>query len=246
MIKILKPLRYLLILPFVVLTLWAASWGTADLLSHQALAYERQWISEGIVTDQRDWDAAVKWSELSIKLNPFSANYVEMLGRIYRWRFFVGDNPIRSFEEAEQIANTGLNFFRRSIELRPTWPRSWANLLQLKSIVGQIDYEFERVWEKSVELGDWEPEVQTILLEAGLIHWDNFSPSLRDKTLEIFVSTASKPYSQLRAIAVVNRLQAWPLVCSTLVDPIVTPESMRRICADLARSTNQSQFRSIQ
>jgi len=119
--------------------------------------------------------------------------------------------------------------------MRTTWPMAWASLLQLKSIGDQVDYEFEQVWNKAIELGDWESSVQTILLEAGLIHWDVVNEDLRQKTINIFISMTSKPYSELRAIAVVNRLSAWPLVCNVLVDPLLTVGRMHQACRSLGQ-----------
>ncbi len=232
--RVLAKLKYILILPFVGAVLWVLAWGLADVFSHQALRYERQWITTGVVQTQQDWDAAIKWTQFAITLNPLNPNYYELLGRLHFWRFFIPDSPVESFEQAQAIVNTGVEPLKRSIEMRPTWPLAWANLLQLKSIGGQIDYEFEQVWDKSVELGDWEPGVQTILLESGLIHWAIFNEVMRAKTVAMFVSMTSKPFSELRAINVVDRLNAWPLVCDVLVDPILTPDRMRAACAQLA------------
>jgi hypothetical protein len=239
--NILLKLKYLLLAPFLGLILYALSLALADAFSYQALLYERKWITEEGMAERREWDAAVGWSKLAMKFDPYNPNYSEMLGRLHFWRFFIGDSPIESYEEAQLVTSEGLNSLRKSIEMRPTWPRAWASIIQLKSIGGQIDYEFEQVWDKAIELGDWEPEVQTILLEAGLIHWGNFNDILRDKTVAMFIAMTSKPFSELRAIRVVDRIGAWPLVCDVLVDPILTPNRMRQACADLLKGQQEAQ-----
>jgi hypothetical protein len=214
--------------------------GYCGCFFYQALVYEREWISTGTVVDQQDWDAAAGWTKLAMKFNPFNPNYPELLGRLHFWQFFIAGQSISSDEKAQAVANSGLVHLRHAIEMRPTWPLAWASLLKLKSIAGQIDYEFEPVWDKSVELGDWEPGVQTILLEAGLIHWPRFNDVLRKKTVNIFVAMTSKPFSERSAIRVVDRLNAWPLVCDVLVDPIVTPYAMRLACARMLKPRNRS------
>jgi hypothetical protein len=239
--NIFSKLKYLILAPFLGLVLYALSMAMADAFSYQALLYERRWITEEGMAERRDWDAAVGWSKLAMKFDPYNPNYSEMLGRLYFWRFFIGDSPIESYEEAQLIANDGLNYLRASIEKRPAWPRAWASIVQLKSVSSQIDYEFEQVWDRAVALGDWEPEVQTILLEAGLIHWGDFNDVLRDKTVSMFVAMTSKPFSELRAIRVVDRIGAWPLVCNVLVDPILTPDRMRQACAGLLKSQQEDQ-----
>ncbi len=238
--KLFSKFKYLILIPFLALVLVGVIASIANVTSYQAIQYESEWAATGVVASQQDWDDAIGWAKLSIKLNPYNPAYYEMLGRLHFWRFFVNGSPIESFEQANAVVNAGLVPLRRSIELRPTWPLAWASLLQLKSIGGQIDYEFEKVWEKSVELGDWEPEVQTILLEAGLIHWPAFNDGLRTKTVEMFVAMTSKPYSESRAIDVVNRIGAWPLVCDVLVDPILTPFTMRNACAQILEEARAS------
>lgn len=229
----LAKLKYILLLPVIGLIFLVLSWGLADAFSYQALKYEREWLATGIVAQPQDWDAAIKWSGYAIAFNPYNPNYPEMLGRLHFWRFFVLNNPVQSYEEGQTIVNQGLIPLKKSIEMRPTWPLAWASVLQLKSIGRQVDYEFERAWDRSVELGDWEPAVQSILLEAGLSHWPVFNDSLRQKTVSMFVAMTSKSFSESRAINVVNRLGAWPLVCNVLVDPILISDLMRNRCNEL-------------
>lgn len=231
----LRKLRYLILLPLLFLIFFVLSKAVASLIVDQAFDYERQWSAQGRVETQKEWDDAIAWASLGMSIDPFNPNYPELIGRLHFWRFFVQDAPIKSFQQAQSVVNAGLPHLRRSIEMRPTWPMAWASLLQLKSIGDQIDYEYEQVWNKAVELGDWEASVQTILLEAGIIHWDGSNDVLRQKTIDMFVAMTSKPYSEMRAVAVIERLRAWPLVCDVLVDPILTVGRMRQECANLER-----------
>jgi hypothetical protein len=231
--NILSKIKYLLFVPLIGLILYVLAWSAADAFSYQALLHERQWITERGLKSKRQWDAAVKWSTLAIRFDPYNPNYPEMLGRLHFWRFFIEDAPIASSDEAMSVINQGMSYLQESIAMRPTWPRAWASMLQLKSVGGQVDYEFEQIWDKAVELGDWEPEVQRMLLEAGLIHWSRSSPLLQQKTVSMFVAMTSKPFSEARAISTVERIGAWPLVCDVLVDPLVTPLRMRQACAEV-------------
>lgn len=234
--KFLYSLRYLALIPLLLLIVFVLSKGVASVIVDKAFDYERQWSAQGGVNSQAEWDEAIAWANMGMSIDPFNPNYPELAGRLHFWRFFVEDAPIQSFSEAQDVVNAGLPYLRRAIEMRPTWPMAWASLLQLKSIGDQIDYEFEQVWNKAVELGDWEASVQTILLEAGLIHWESFNDVLRQNTVNMFVAMTSKPYSEIRAIAVVERLGAWPLVCDVLVDPILTVGRMQRECRELRQA----------
>jgi hypothetical protein len=233
--NILYKFRYLLLLPILLLIVFVGSKMISGVVIDPAFNYAREWSVQGGVNAKQDWDDAVSRARLGMAIDPLNPNYPELLGRLHFWRFFIQDAPIQSYEQAQLIVNAGLEPLRRSIEMRPTWPMAWASLLQLKSIGDQVDYEFEQVWNKAIDLGDWASSVQTILLEAGLIHWDVVNEDLRQKTINIFISMTSKPYSELKAIAVVNRLSAWPLFCNVLVDPLLTVERMRQACRSLGQ-----------
>lgn len=232
--KILSVFKYLLVLPFILLVFFSVLTGVADIMAYQSLRYEKSWLQRGAMVKKIDWEHSVFWSQWAIRFNPYNPNYREIKGRLYFWRFFLNEAPVTSHAEAQAIVNTGLQYFRDSIELRPTWPIAWASLLQLKSMGGQLDYDFEQAWDRSIELGDWEPEVQALLLEASLMHWENLNHRLQEKAIKVLVSMISKPFSEDRGINVVHRQNAWPAICQALVDPMLMTQKVRAICRNVS------------
>lgn len=238
--KVLSKLKYLLLVPFIALACIAASWGLADLASRQLIEKEQEWFIEGSVKSYAEWKQATDWGRLAIKLNPYQARFYEEVGRVYFWRFFVEDRQIESFEQSQSVINEGAEYLRKAIEKRPTWPSTWAYLLRLKSIGGQIDPEFVQIWDRTIVLGDWEPIVQMTLLEAGLIHWPILDADLRERVLKIFVEMTSKAYSTQQAMLTVDRVGLWGLVCNELVDPVVVSDAMRTACQQYQQSLNEN------
>jgi len=226
-------LKYLLILPFLCLSLWALSWGLADLFAYQAGRYERSWQAEG-VENLDEWNKAKYWALLSSKLNGSHPDYLDTLGRIYYWRFFVKSDPIKSLEEQNEYLNQGLIQFRSAIEKRPTWPLTWVRLVKLKSLVGNIDDEYWYAWAKAQELGRWESFVQEELLGSGFQYWGSFTKDQQSKVLSVLSDMFSKPYSQLSAFALVDMYGLSAVICSRLNPELIdSVRVMRRRCLSL-------------
>jgi len=218
-------LKYLLIIPLILLSLWALSWGLSDIFAGQTLRYERSWLKNDHSVDEIDeWNKAKYWATLASSLNASNPDHYEMLGRLYFWRFLVEDSPVTSPEEWGQYLNQGLLNFRSAIERRPTWPETWARLLRLKSITGNLDEEFWYAWDKSQQLGRWETFIQEKLLESGLQHWGVLTNNQQNKVLSVLSDMISKPYSQLTAFALVDIHERFSEIC-----PRVTPELLANI-----------------
>lgn len=64
-----------------------------------------------------------------MRFDPYNLNNPEVLGRLHFWWFFVAENPVSSFEEAQFIANEGLGYLQHGINMRPTWLGAWASML---------------------------------------------------------------------------------------------------------------------
>jgi len=71
--------------------------------------------------------------------------------------------------------------YRRALAVRPLWPYGWANLLGVKSRMGEIDGEFRLALAQCVETGPWEPRVQMQVLESGLEHWDHLGREEKER-----------------------------------------------------------------
>jgi len=227
-------LKFLIIIPLIILTLWVLSWGLADVFANQVNRHERLWLVNGFVSDIDEWNQVKGWATLSSKLNNSHPDYFETLGRLYYWRFFVEGSPINSLEEQNEYLHEGLTQFRSAIEKRPTWPQTWARLVKLKSITGNLDEEYWYAWDKSQELGQWETFVQEELLESGLQHWEDFTPEQRSKVISVLVDMLSKPYSEFTAVTLVEAYEMLAEVCEQIPSkPLRIAKRMKGSCSSL-------------
>lgn len=234
-------IKYLIMIPFLVLSIWVSSWGLADIFAYQALRYERSWSARDTVATLAEWDEAKSWALLAKQFNSHNPDYSEMLGRLYYWRFLVEDQPVSSLAEQNEYLDQGLSYLRSAIEKRPTWPETWAYLIRLKSVAGNLDDEYWYAWDKSYQLGRWETYVQEKLLESGLQHWENFTVVQQNKMLSVLDDMMSKPYSQLTAFSLIDFYERFselcPRVSAALLDNI---KIMKDQCLELAPDSSAS------
>jgi hypothetical protein len=125
-------LKYLLLVPFCVLIVAVLSFGVADLFAIDAYESERKWRRADAVKDQKDWDDATANLKIAMKLNPYNPAYPESMGRLYIWRYYIDNNPVKSADEVQNILDEGLLYLQRSIALRPTWFSAYDTLRKLK------------------------------------------------------------------------------------------------------------------
>ena len=144
-------LRYLLVLPFLVLIVVVSCFGIAELYSEQALAYEDQWREAETIETKKEWDTAVDLLSTAIKLNPYNPSYPETMGRLYIWRYYIGDSPVTSPEEVEAILKEGVAYIDSSIAMRPAWPRIFSTLRKLIRVAEQRSLRFDLETEAETE-----------------------------------------------------------------------------------------------
>lgn len=225
-------LKYLLVIPFVALMLWALSWGAANVLSHQVTRYEDAWLDQQSIETLAQWQQAVDLMEWVLTLNPYRPEYLEFMGRLYIWRLYIADAPIQSYEEHQEFINIGLTYLRSAVEKRPVWPLTWAFIVEFKSLGAQLDEEYWAVWKRARELGRWDSTVQAKLLESALIHWEAFDAEHKQGAVEVFWDMLGRPASERTALRMADAFGALPLFCDITPKDKVTVH-MASGCADI-------------
>jgi predicted Zn-dependent protease len=104
--------------------------------------------------------------------------------------------------------------FVKALELRPTSPQTWSNLVAMKYRVGDTGREFEAAIHHAAELGKFEPEVQGVLANYGLAMWSDISTETR-ATVEMTIATAMKRNS-LEMLQIAERRGRLDVICRHL------------------------------
>lgn len=101
----------------------------------------------------------------------------DVLDLASRLRHLQATRPGVAGAERRRLLQAAAHDQRRALALKPLWPYGWAELLQIKADLGEIDGEFRRALRRSTDLGPGEPPVQLAVLDGGLRHWPRLGAS---------------------------------------------------------------------
>lgn len=118
--------------------------------------------------------------EVAARSTPGDPNVQELLGSLSARRI-----PRPGF------LDEALVHFRRAVELRPTSPYSWANIVAADYRKGETGGELEAALRNAAMLGPAEPEVQRAVIDYGLALWDEEAPRTR-QAVEATITGAMK------------------------------------------------------
>lgn len=129
---------------------------------HQTLAY---WQKNNKVTDQEEFEHTVKLINQATNLHPDNPKYLITQGLVYEWGGIDADSiglasSVQYFKSAEQS-------YLKAIELRPTWPGTWATLAILKWRLNEIDQQLIDYLLLADKFGEHNEQVQDAWLEVG-------------------------------------------------------------------------------
>lgn len=157
---IVRAIKFVIVGLCLYLAYVAGKWGLADYYSEQSYQITRAWAN-GEVTEE-SWRKNHALLDRALSLDPTHPTYNHRMGRLYHVR--MGMEPLRRDENGALAKQ----HFERSIEIRPYWPLTWANLALVKRDLREFDDRFFEATIKAARYGPWEPGVHQILASVGL------------------------------------------------------------------------------
>jgi hypothetical protein len=137
-----------------------------------------------------------------LKIFPGHPGYLDLKGQLLE---FSADLPGVRGQNRKRYLDQAAEQYRKSVYRRPLWPYSWAALVSVKDKLGNIDGEYIYAFERSIELGPWEPRIQLQLLRSGLSHWPELGPRQHELVGEVIGRAIqrqpNKMFSLIRAFA---------------------------------------------
>ncbi len=181
-------LKYLLVIPcflLIVVIKISASWGLADVENQKARVFIKQWENDVDSFSSEDWNKAYSTAISALEKDPYNPELLSLMGNVYEWNSFQGHNQSHN-NKFQNIQNRklALDYYRKAVELRPQWPYTWSGIVLLKYKMSEFDQEFQLALNSATELGPWEPNVQKIIAEVGLISWNKLEHSQRITIVE--------------------------------------------------------------
>lgn len=201
----------------------------ANLQYYGAKNYLDEWQISPSLVDKNQIANAEQYAVRAIDLHPSFALYTDSLSAVLQWKVLDETDPLTKMEllnEAEELNLT-------SLQHRPSWPATWANLVYIKWLKNELDDSFQNYLSKASFFGPNSPEVHSVIATIGL--------SLPERNVRLFLVNKElvkkhlllgleHPKAKKAVIDGVLNANKQALVCSWLKGEDVTPVKQLR-CA---------------
>ncbi len=145
-----------------------AQFGLADVLSINGNRELAAWEVSGAPLTPEIAYLVERNINQAIEIAPRNGEYHETMGTL-QWA--LASVAERSDEARARSLAASLEAFRTATTHARTSPYAWGNLLLTKHRAGEVDMEFDRALRNAARFGPFEPNVQAMIIEAGLWNW---------------------------------------------------------------------------
>jgi tetratricopeptide (TPR) repeat protein len=208
-----KPACIFLLLLLAVLIFKAWNHGVAYVYQYQTISRYRQWSRDDYHPSLQEWERLEAKMLSAVSLEPGEASYENELGLLYRLR---ADQLEGEASEKLRFRQKALARFKKAIHLRPAWALVWANIVETKALLGELDGEFYFAFDRALALGPNESSVKPTMIETGLAYLDQLRQPYRLKIIQYSVEAAQagrrKPWLR-KLLLRINRLE---MICRQL------------------------------
>lgn len=175
----------LAILGLLALAIICFRWSYADVLVNQIDYHLSAADKAPEKRTAKDWRQADRYLQQIISTRTQHPQYIETAERFYQVLDTLETEAPALIEELGWRNNEqqALHYAREGLQLIPTWPYLWKQLVLSKVTLKQFDQELTAAIQKSVELGAWEKPVQYEIAVMGLANWDNLNTSSQNNIL---------------------------------------------------------------
>jgi tetratricopeptide (TPR) repeat protein len=189
---------------------------SANLSFYQAFQLENNWQKNKSLSSATQFEQALKEIEQSNLSHPNNPHYLVTQGEIYEWGGISDE-----FDENKQreLLLQAKRYYLNAVELRPTWPFTWATLAVLKWRLEEIDQEMINFLKQADKYGQHTAGVSRAWLDVGFYIYKNksvFTPQIiagLRKHLKISMADI-RPEIRRSTLSIVKRHNASLLLCS--------------------------------
>ncbi len=176
-------LKSLIALVAIGLIFFAGRYALANLYANYVENSLEQWreLRTKQVTIENDkLEQVLVAAKQANSFHPNHPHYLILEAKVHQWQFLnIHDSDS---ESGFTSLSTSLDLLNEAAALRPHWPNTYADIVQVKRWLDQIDQEFNTAFELADRYGSMTAEVHLVLSQTGLQVWSNLSTSLRQLT----------------------------------------------------------------
>ena len=145
------------------LSMHAGSLGLAHLQVIRVENDLERWARLGKVPSTQALESTQSAIERAIALHADNPYQLALKARLLEWRAFGAEDPGQSMADYR----AALALYRESAALRPLWPDSWAEMINVKLNLGELDEELDDFMQQASQLGPHTPAVHTAIVRAS-------------------------------------------------------------------------------
>lgn len=173
-----------------------------------------QWKESEKINSQGDYVLAKETAEKAVELSNNNPLYLDVLADIYQWGLYqkLESDPVNVSQKAMQL-------YQESIQNRPSWPVTWANMAVLKWRNGEFDEGFEFYLSQADKFGKSQPEVHLLFTELGLAAYQARHPLYTQykQTIKHRIYNAIlSPQSRDKALTLIEKYEQRRITCRWL------------------------------
>jgi hypothetical protein len=181
-----------LLLALIAASYFAIAWGVADFHAQRGYDEMTKWGVAG--PDLTSWQYAFDEISHANVLAPIHPVYLQRLSRLHRMQITHG---LVSPEEYQRVGDQSKMYLARSIEVRPRWGYTWAELAYVKWLLGEKDAGFLLALTNAVTYGPWETGVVNLVNFIGLREYERFDERHRQLVIDNIVRGLRSPVPRL-------------------------------------------------
>jgi len=148
----------------IILGYQALNMLSANLNFYQAYQLEKSWQDNKKLTSAAQFEQAISAISQSSHSHSNNPHYLITQGLIYEWG---GISDVFDNKKQRELLLKAKQHYLAAVELRPTWPVTWATLAVLKWRLEEIDQEMIDFLKQADKYGQHTSEVSRAWLDVG-------------------------------------------------------------------------------
>lgn len=172
------------------------------------------WVAQGKVTNEAAYQEGKSAAESAVSLSNTNPLYLDILADVYQWGLYQQLEP-----DSADVTKRAQALYHKSLQYRPGWPVTWANLALLKWRMKELDNEFRFYLERADTLGISQPEVHLLFTELGFATYQARHPLYTEYQAKIkhrLYQALLTPQSREKAIALIEKYEMKKTACRWL------------------------------
>lgn len=164
----------LLMIVLGCLSIHVVSMGLAHLEVIRVENDLNRWQQSGKVSSPQAIESALRAIDSAIRLHQDNPYQLSLKARLLEWRAY-------SLGRKSAVADyrAALELYRHAATLRPLWPDSRAEMINVKLNLNELDGELDDLLVQADKLGPYTPAVHTAIVRAAFAKGQNDSPLLQ-------------------------------------------------------------------